>query len=233
MAQHYTPIWDDWAEVTQELNSQEKGRLIDAIVAYDNGGDWQEQIKGNERYVFPGYRARIDRWKETCDNRKTAKESDDKSEQKNQNVTKKSESNKTHKDKDKDKDKVEDKDNEKRALTRSQRPSAEDDRAFEKFWLVYPRHEGKQAARKAFDRLKVDDAMLGVMVNAITRQRGSDQWSDPRYIPYPATWLNGRRWEDEPVQASGNGAGKRVSAQQYEQRDYDEAELERRLGVDL
>ena len=53
MAQHYTPIWDDWIEVTQELNDQEKGRLIDAIVVYDNGGDWQERIKGNERYVFP------------------------------------------------------------------------------------------------------------------------------------------------------------------------------------
>ena len=62
MAQGYTPIWDDWLEVTQELNAQEKGRLIDAIVAYKLHGDWQEQIKGNERYVFPGYRVRIDRW---------------------------------------------------------------------------------------------------------------------------------------------------------------------------
>lgn len=64
MAQHYTPIWDDWPTVTRELNDQEKGRLIDAIVAYDNGGDWQERIKGNERYVFPGFQARIDRYKE-------------------------------------------------------------------------------------------------------------------------------------------------------------------------
>ena len=29
MAQHYTPIWDDWPKVAQELNDQEKGRLID------------------------------------------------------------------------------------------------------------------------------------------------------------------------------------------------------------
>lgn len=63
MAQHYTPIWDDWPTVTRELNDQEKGRLIDAVVAYDNGGDWQDRIKGNERYVFPGYQARIDRYK--------------------------------------------------------------------------------------------------------------------------------------------------------------------------
>ena len=109
--------------------------------------------------------------------------------------------------------------------------AGEPDRNFEKFWALYPRHEGKQAARKAFDRLNVDDGLLGIMVNAITKQRQSAQWADPRYVPHPATWLNGRRWEDEPV--SGQGGGKRVSAQQYEQRDYDEEELEKRLGVDL
>jgi len=64
MAKDYTPIFHDWIEVTRELNAQEKGRLIDAIVLYDMGGDWQEQIKGNERYVFPGYQVRIDRWNE-------------------------------------------------------------------------------------------------------------------------------------------------------------------------
>jgi len=111
------------------------------------------------------------------------------------------------------------------------RTSAEADRNFEKFWFAYPRHEGKQQARKAFDKLRVDDALLGVMVNAITQQKRSQQWSDPRFIPYPATWLNGRRWEDEPVQAADSG--KRVSAQDYSQRDYDEEELEKRLGVDL
>lgn len=112
MAQHYTPIWDDWAEVTRELNAQEKGRLIDAIVEYDNGGDWQDQIKGNERYVFPGYKARIDRWKETCDNRAKPKNSDsEQNEQNEQNETKKTKpdkNNKTHKDKDKVKDKDKD-----------------------------------------------------------------------------------------------------------------------------
>ena len=106
MAQHYTPIWDDWFEVTQELNAQEKGRLIDAIVAYDCGGDWQEQLKGNERYVFPGYRARIDRWQITCDNRVRTKESeDDKVSQKKQSSAKIANDckiRKTHKDNDND-----------------------------------------------------------------------------------------------------------------------------------
>ena len=221
MAQHYTPIWDDWAEVTQELNDQEKGRLIDAIVVYDNGGDWQDRIKGNERYVFPGYKARIDRWKETCDSRKTNRTEDNKEEQKNQNVTKKTKSNKTHKDKDnvlKETD-----------LTVS-KEKRDPSRAFEKFWSVYPRHEGKQTAVKAFDKINPDDALLETMITAILKQKQSEQWSDPRYIPHPATWLNGHRWEDEPVKGTPDRR-KRVQAQQYEQRDYSEADLADTLGV--
>jgi len=233
MAQHYTPIWDDWAEVTQELNDQEKGRLIDAIVAYDIGGDWQERIKGNERYVFPGYKARIDRWKETCENRKNAKESDeDKTQQKNQNVTKKSDSDKTHKDKDKDKDKVLKETPLKGSKEKPERATGESDRAFDKFWAIYPRHEGKQDARKAFDKLKPDPALLETIVNAITVQKQSAQWQDSRYIPHPATWLNGRRWEDEPVKdTDAVGKPRLLRSQDYHQREYDGKKLEDELGV--
>lgn len=227
MAQHYTPIWDDWAEVTQELNDQEKGRLIDAIVVYDNGGDWQERIKGNERYVFPGYRARIDRWKETCENRKAPKEpDDDKPQQKKQTVTKKSNRNKTHKDNDNDNDNV----LKETPLTGSKENRETASRAFDKFWAVYPRHEGKQAALKAFEKIGPDEALLETMITAITKQKRSEQWQDPRYIPHPATWLNGRRWEDEPTQAKP--AGKILRAQDYQQRAYTEQALADSLGVD-
>ena len=61
MAKEYVPIFYDWVEVTAELTAQEKGRLIDAIVLYASGGNWQEQIKGNERYLFPAFRKQIDR----------------------------------------------------------------------------------------------------------------------------------------------------------------------------
>lgn len=72
MAREYVPIFLDWPTVTRELNAQEKGRLIDAIVAYQAGGDWQEQIKGNERYTFPGYQVRIDHWNEVSSVRSKA-----------------------------------------------------------------------------------------------------------------------------------------------------------------
>ena len=68
----YVPIFFDWVEVTGELNAQEKGRLIDAIVLYAQGGDWQEQIKGNERYLFPAFRKQIDRANEVSEARAEA-----------------------------------------------------------------------------------------------------------------------------------------------------------------
>ena len=70
----YVPIFFDWVEVTGELNAQEKGRLIDAIVLYAQGGDWQEQIKGNERYLFPAFKKQIDRANEISDVRAGARQ---------------------------------------------------------------------------------------------------------------------------------------------------------------
>lgn len=61
MAEPYYILYFNWIEDTQELNDQEKGRLIDAIVLYARGDDWQERIKGNERYVFPIYKNQLDR----------------------------------------------------------------------------------------------------------------------------------------------------------------------------
>ena len=233
MAQHYTPIWDDWPTVTRELNDQEKGRLIDAIVAYDNGGDWQERIKGNERYVFPGFQARIDRYKEA----NAGKFKDKDSETEKTEKTEFSESDKKIK-KNKNseipkvKDKVKDKDIKETVLTDSKEKAAPAalDRAFDKFWVVYPRKVGKQDAKKAFLRLAPDDALLNTILTAASRQAKMEQWSEPRYIPHPATWLNGRRWEDE-IPAQVQKPGKTVSANQYQQREYNEDDLESRLGV--
>lgn len=115
MAREYVPVFLDWPTVTRELNAQEKGRLIDAIVEYQTGGDWQEQIKGNERYVFPGYQVRLDKWNEVSDLRAKASKggqsdtNNDKPEQtatnKNRQKQKDTSGSKTPKDKEKDKDK--------------------------------------------------------------------------------------------------------------------------------
>lgn len=72
---------------------------------------------------------------------------------------------------------------------------------FERFWSAYPRKQAKPAAAKAFARLRADDALLTTMLAALAKHAASEQWRKDggQFIPYPATWLNGRRWEDAPV----------------------------------
>jgi hypothetical protein len=68
---------------------------------------------------------------------------------------------------------------------------------------VYPRHEARADAEKAFAKLDPSEDLLAEMIRAIERQkqRGCLQprtTEDGRStIPYPATWLNKRRWTDE------------------------------------
>lgn len=68
---------------------------------------------------------------------------------------------------------------------------------------MYPLKKSKQAAIRAWDSLHPDDRLLAVMGHALQRQLASPEWQwkireeGGQGIPYPATWLNGRRWEDE------------------------------------
>ena len=73
----------------------------------------------------------------------------------------------------------------------------EKDTLFNRFWQAYPRKVGKGSAQKVFDRLQVDRPLLEEMLCKIDQAKRSRQWQDMQYIPSPATWLNGRRWEDE------------------------------------
>lgn len=69
---------------------------------------------------------------------------------------------------------------------------------FDEFWVAYPKKVGKADARKAFAKA-IKNVDLDTMLNAISVQKESDQWSrdNGKYIPNPSTWLNQGRWDDE------------------------------------
>ena len=92
------------------------------------------------------------------------------------------------KNKNKDKNKKKNKD---KCLTREE---------FDRFWSVYPRKVGKEKALAAFAKVEVP---LQVLLDALDKQVRSPQWTkdNGEFIPHPATWLNGKRWEDEGYQA--------------------------------
>lgn len=76
------------------------------------------------------------------------------------------------------------------------RASASD---FDRFWAAYPRKEAKATARKAFARAVVKIGgpdPPAILLGALERAKAS--WVDAQFIPHPATWLNGERWDDEP-----------------------------------
>ena len=63
---------------------------------------------------------------------------------------------------------------------------------FEKFYSAYPRKISKPVAEKAWKKQK---CVLTEVMPALQKQM--KLWNDPQFIPHPASWLNGRRWEDE------------------------------------
>ena len=74
--------------------------------------------------------------------------------------------------------------------------SAEREADFNAFWSAYPRKDNKSEAKKAFGKVKVS---VDVLIKAIEQYKKTPQWmkNGGQFIPYPSTWLNQKRWEDE------------------------------------
>lgn len=68
---------------------------------------------------------------------------------------------------------------------------------FERFWKAYPRGENKADARREWDKLKPDHALMMAMSAALQRAKTSEEWRRGIGIPYACRWLSKRRWEDD------------------------------------
>jgi hypothetical protein len=70
---------------------------------------------------------------------------------------------------------------------------------FPKFWALYPKKVCKAAAEKAWAKLRVTDDLFNLIAQGLAKQCASQAWTKDggQFIPHPATWLNGKRWEDE------------------------------------
>ena len=88
----------------------------------------------------------------------------------------------------------------------SARPSARDSSrsilnkdaevAFTEFWEAYPRKTHKLAAQRAWAKQKPP---LGKCLQTLAALKTSRDWRKEagRFIPHPASWLNGGGWDDE------------------------------------
>lgn len=83
---------------------------------------------------------------------------------------------------------------------------------FDDFWSAYPSKKAKEDARRAWHRLRLPPNVIDAILTDITDRATTDRsWLDG-FIPNPATYLNGRRWEDAitpvtAIKAGGSRAG--------------------------
>ena len=76
---------------------------------------------------------------------------------------------------------------------------------FDSFWAEYPRKTAKGDAEKVWMRLKPSEELFNTILSALRAIKTTDQWKREggRFVPLPATWLNQRRWEDDPNAVRG------------------------------
>jgi hypothetical protein len=77
---------------------------------------------------------------------------------------------------------------------------------FTSFWKIYPKKRGKGAAEKSFAKAVTSQLIYEAVMAGLTKHIDCADWEKDggQYIPNPATWLNQRRWEDEPEQVRGS-----------------------------
>jgi hypothetical protein len=74
------------------------------------------------------------------------------------------------------------------------------DADFIRFWEAYPRRAGKGHARRAW-RKAITRASVDTIIAGAERYRDDPNRTE-QYTALPSTWLNGERWDDDPLPKS-------------------------------
>lgn len=245
----YLKINTNFAEILEPLQDAEIGRLFGAMLSYATNGTVPE-FRGNERFVWNAAKQAIDRENEISAKRSEigrsggkqtqAKSSKAKQNQANaaqekeakrsiyintpsrelSNLTWDSYNDTTSRNESMSSTTLTENTQETKGSTRSRKSSnstVQDD--FETFWHIYPTKKAKKDARKAWEKLKPSGELLKTILNAVEMQKQSKQWLEG-YAPYPATWLNGERWNDQEnkTQSVSFRHRDKYASEAYEQR---------------
>ncbi len=94
---------------------------------------------------------------------------------------------------------------------------------FERFYSAYPKKKSRGRALKWFKTHKPSSELVDTMIESLNKQKSTLDWQkeNGRYIPYPASWLNSKGWEDETspheiLDLSENSASRVLSLELYE-----------------
>ena len=78
------------------------------------------------------------------------------------------------------------------------------EKQLETLYGKYPRKVGKNHAIKAM-RTALKKVNYGVLLEAVTAYANAREGEDQQYTPYPATWFNAERWNDDRSNWKSNG----------------------------
>jgi hypothetical protein len=72
---------------------------------------------------------------------------------------------------------------------------------FDSFWKFYPRKAGKDAARKAWEKLRPEIPIIKMIADNVRERVEKGEWrkDNQSFILHASTYLNQKRWEDEVV----------------------------------
>jgi len=70
---------------------------------------------------------------------------------------------------------------------------------FDSFWKFYPRKASKDAARKAWEKLRPDQHIMQMIADNVRERVEKGEWrkDNQSFILHASTYLNQKRWEDE------------------------------------
>ncbi|WP_195985334.1 Lin1244/Lin1753 domain-containing protein [Clostridium sp. D33t1_170424_F3] len=76
--------------------------------------------------------------------------------------------------------------------------SKKQEERFNRFWHAYPKKVAIGETEKAWAKIDPDDELAEKIIKAVEDAKRLDsRFREPRWTPHPATWLNGREWENE------------------------------------
>ena len=203
-------IYCDWESTFKKIGKYEAGDLIQGIFEYMRTGEAPEFESFTTEAVFTllveTFKRDRDKYYEVCERnaingKKGGRPTKTTKTQKTQSVFSKP------KKPDNENDNENDNDNDINNISTSSSPAVTDGKPsstysddFLEFWSAYPKKVGKGSAYKIFNKLKLTKKEKNAILTALIWQKKSEQWlkDNGQFIPHPATYLNQRRWEDEP-----------------------------------
>jgi hypothetical protein len=97
-------------------------------------------------------------------------------------------------------------------------PADEIKAEFSSFYGAYPRHVGPKDAERAYRKARRQGISADVLLagaKAAARHHAAAK-TEQRFIPHPATWINGGRWRDEYPPLDGQQINGRAARYEVE-----------------